>query len=312
MVRGLLLAGAFLIGGGVLSSADEAPAPKPAAEPAEVLAAQLDTKRAYARAAEVALAAAQKKLERAEKLRAAGTSTAEELEQAKAEFDAAAAQHDIRKAEARETEVRLKLTKADTPRPAAVGAVAAFNMAAVMRDFDKAKYQVYQLNQKRIGGSFDLVKWRAEVQGLQAETTRTADPKEKEEIAQRMRELTRKIEDKDRAINKMLNDDASAIIGRLYDDIKAVVDELAEANGYQIVFAYPDAVTDAEKANPQIKELKLKPPAAHPFYLSKTVDVTDAVLRKLNAAYPALDEKGQKVDVTKLATPNAPPTAQRP
>ena len=53
-----------------------------------------------------------------------------------------------------------------------------------------------------------------------------------------------------RKINKALNDDASAIISELYDQIKTVVDKTAEMNGYHIVFAYPDAVTDKEINEP--------------------------------------------------------------
>ena len=51
------------------------------------------------------------------------------------------------------------------------------------------------------------------------------------------------------------------IISKLYDQIKTVVDKTAEMNGYHIVFAYPDAVTDKEMNDPMVKELKLKPPA---------------------------------------------------
>ena len=61
-----------------------------------------------------------------------------------------------------------------------------------------------------------------------------------------MLDLSRKIEDEESKINKTLNDDASAIISKLYDEIKTVVDKTAEMNGYHIVFAYPDAVTEKE------------------------------------------------------------------
>src|SRR5262245_31016142 len=106
-------------------------------------------------------------------------------------------------------------------------------------------------------------------------------------MGKRMVELARAIEDKDREINKVLNDDASSIISQLYDDIKTVVDKTAEMNQYHIVFAYPDAVTPEEMKNPMVKELKLKPPAAQPFYVAKHVDVTGVVIQTLNAWYPS-------------------------
>ena len=183
-------------------------------------------------------------------------------------------------------------------QPQARPTVAVFNMAAVMRDYGKAKYQVYQLNQKRLAQSGDLSKWRAEYIQLQNDGSKTADPKMKEDIGRRMVDLARRIEDKDREINKMLNDDASAIIGQLYDDIKTVVDKTAEMNGYHIVFAYPDAVTPEEHKNPLLKELKLKPPAAQPFFVASHVDITGVVIQTLNKWYPAPD------------VPDTPPPAQ--
>jgi Skp family chaperone for outer membrane proteins len=161
-------------------------------------------------------------------------------------------------------------------------------MAAVMRDYGKAKYQVYLLNKERMEMSKDLMAWRAEYIKLQQENQ---DPKTimdvKEKNAKRMLDLARAIEDKDRDVNKKLNDRATQIISQLYDDIKTVVDKTAEMNGYHIVFAYPDAVTPEEAKSAMVKELKLKPPAASPFYVAKHVDLTGVVIQTLNAWYPS-------------------------
>jgi Skp family chaperone for outer membrane proteins len=173
------------------------------------------------------------------------------------------------------------------PAPGARPTIAVFNMAAVMRDYGKAKYQVYMLNKKRNEMSADLVKWKAEYVQLQQDIQKQQQPDLRDQMAKKMVALARQIEDKDREINKALNDDASAIISQLYDDIKTVVDKTAEMNGYHIVFAYPDAVTAEEMKNPMVKELKLKPPAAQPFYVAKHVDVTGVVIQTLNAWYPS-------------------------
>jgi Skp family chaperone for outer membrane proteins len=196
--------------------------------------------------------------------------------------------------------------------------IAVFNMAAVMRDYGKAKYQVWLLNKKRLEMSSELVKWRAEYVELQKRIQEQQVPSVRDEMAKRMLELSRKIQDRDSDINKALNDDASKIISQLYDEIKTVVDKTAEMNGYHIVFAYPDAVTEEELKSPMVKELKLKPPAAQPFYVAKHVDVTGVVIQTLNGWFPARDAQGQPVDVSKLpvleapgtpgtATPGAPP-----
>src|SRR5262249_26314327 len=152
---------------------------------------------------------------------------------------------------------------------------AVFNMAAVMRDFHQAKYQVWLLNKKKEEVSKDLIAWRREYIQLQQEL-QIPNPNmvQKEEKAKRLLELARQIEDKNGEINKLLNDTASATIGDLYDKLKVVVDRIADDNGFQLVLAYPDAVTPDELQNPYVKELKLKPPAAQPFHVAREIDIT--------------------------------------
>ena len=204
--------------------------------------------------------------------------------------------------------------------PQARPTIAVFNMAAVMRDYGKAKYQVYLLNKKRLSITADLAKWRTDYIETQKQAQAATDAKVRDPLAKKLVELARLIEDKDREVNKVLNDDASNIISGLYDEIKMVVDKTAEMNGYHIVFAYPDAVTPEEVKNPYLKELKLKPPAAQPFYVAPQVDITGVVIGTLNKWYPAVGPDGKGVDVNNLppleaggppgaATPGAPAPA---
>lgn len=177
---------------------------------------------------------------------------------------------------------------ANQPAAGARPTVAVFNMAAVMRDYGKAKYQVAMLNKKRNEMSKDMMAWRAEYIKLQQDAQNPgAAPAVREEKAKRMVDLARQIEDKDKEVNKALNEDATKIISSLYDDIKTVVDKTAEMNGYTLVFAYPDAVTKEEQDSAMVKELKLKPPAASPFYVAKHVDLTGVIVQTLNAWYPS-------------------------
>ncbi|MCS7022083.1 MAG: OmpH family outer membrane protein [Gemmataceae bacterium] len=202
-------------------------------------------------------------------------------------------------------------------------AIAVFNMAAVMRDYGKAKYQVYLLNKKREELSKDIIVWRSELAKLQQEYQQQQVTELRDKLGKQMVELSRKIQDREAEVNRILNDEASAIISQLYDEIKTVVDKTAEMNGYHIVFAYPDAVTAEEMKNPMIKELKLKPPAAQPFYVARHVDLTPVLIQTLNAWYPPKDAQGNVVDVSKLpplggavtptggTAPAAPPSGQR-
>jgi len=189
--------------------------------------------------------------------------------------------------------------------------VAVFNMAAVMREFGQAKYQVWLLNNRKNEMSKNLVIYRSEYIQIGRELEQSPQHPEKEQKMARMLALKRMIEDEDRKINKDLNDSASTIISELYDRMKVVVDKIAEMNGYHIVFAYPDAVTAEESKMPYVKELKLKPPAAQPFYIAPHADITALVVKTLNSWYPPLDAKGQLVDVANLPN-NPPPGAPTP
>lgn len=190
--------------------------------------------------------------------------------------------------------------------------IAVFNMAAVMREFGQAKYQVHTLNEKRKGMSAQVVAWRAEYVKIQEELPKIQVPALREEMSKKMLDLSRRIQDEESKINKTLNDEASAIISKLYDQIKTVVDKTAEMNGYHIVFAYPDAVTEKEINDPMVKELKLKPPAAQPFFVAKHVDLTGVVVQTLNAWFPPVDAAGKPVDVSKLNTEPVTPAGAPP
>jgi Skp family chaperone for outer membrane proteins len=165
--------------------------------------------------------------------------------------------------------------------------IAVFNMAAVMRDFGKAKFKVWELNEEKKKMTAELINMKERVQKLAQEIPVERDPMKKDELLTEQRNLAREYEDMDREITKKLNDKASAIIGGLYDNIKMVADKFSESRGYDIIFAYPDAVTPEEAKTAYVKELKLKPPAAQPFVMGRHVDITSEIVEELNTQFPA-------------------------
>jgi Skp family chaperone for outer membrane proteins len=137
---------------------------------------------------------------------------------------------------------------------------------------------------------------REEYMNLQKEMMQSEQsPRRKEELAKRQRDLLRKIEDADRDIQRQLNEKSHVVITQIYDEIRSVAEKLTEAKGYDILFAYPDATTPEEMSSPYYKELKLKPPAAHPFVVTKHVDLTEAIIKELNTRYPPKPEIGRRV-----------------
>jgi Skp family chaperone for outer membrane proteins len=162
-----------------------------------------------------------------------------------------------------------------------------FNMAKVMREHKKAKTAVERLNARKDRLAANLVGMRNMYAELQAAGQRTADPRRRDELAEGVIMLARRIEDGDRALNKLLNDRATIIIVELYDELRSVAAAVARENGLTALLAYPDATNAAEAENPMVKELKLKPPALQPFYLDSSVEFTDEIIRRLNDRFDA-------------------------
>jgi Skp family chaperone for outer membrane proteins len=162
-----------------------------------------------------------------------------------------------------------------------------FNMAKVMRDYKKAKTAVQRLNVRKDRMAANLVGLRNMHLDLQAIAKKTTDNDQKEEIADEMRMVARRMEDLDREINKSLNERATIIISELYDEMHGVAVAVSRDNGLTALLAYPDAVTQEEQDNPFIKELKLKPPALQPFYLESSADYSNEMIRRLNDKFDA-------------------------
>ncbi len=175
----------------------------------------------------------------------------------------------------------------DAPKPATPGVTTGyFNMAKVMRDSKRAKAEVEKLNAKRARAGINMQVMRASYTDMQQRVV-TAAGKEKDDLSAEMIKLARKIEDADREMQKTLNDRAQAIIAKIHDEMRDTVAGIAKEKGLLAVLAYPDAVSAEEQNNPAIKELRLKPPAAQPFYLDPSIDFTDEIIKRVNAKYEA-------------------------
>lgn len=162
-----------------------------------------------------------------------------------------------------------------------------FNMAKVMREYRRARVGVEMLNARRMRMGANLIGLKGMFTDLQATVQRATDDEQKYRLTQDVVMLARKIEDLDRELTKLLNNQATEVIVGLYDEMSAEAAELARENGLVALLAYPDAVGPEEAANPAIKELRLKPAAAHPFYLDPSVDFTDELIQRLNAKFTA-------------------------
>ena len=88
-------------------------------------------------------------------------------------------------------------------------------------------------------------------------------------------------------LQDQLDADASKHLKELFNDVNQVVNSVVEANGYDIVFAYPEATTKEEAESQNYIDLKLRATAAMPFYVGKRADITEVMISTLNKYRPA-------------------------
>lgn len=193
----------------------------------------------------------------------------------------------------------VKPVAAEVPKPERPK-VAVFNMAAVLSEFQSVKYHVWQLRNKQIELSKQLMSLRAESTKIQTTLKGNPNHPRKEELNDQLRELARRIEDEERKIDKQLNEQADNIITEIHDRIQIVADKLGAINDYHVVLSYCDAVTPSERKKVSNKERRLKQWAANSFYVAPHADMTEMMIKILNAWYPAMDSMGKPADLSKL------------
>ena len=193
---------------------------------------------------------------------------------------------------------------AKAPRP--VGRVAVFNVAKVMRDYQRWQHYANVMNTKRTAASANLVKLRTDIAETQNKITTEVLPTKKDELGKKLVELQRQFEDAERVARKQLDDESAGYLKNLFAEIQQCVKAIVEAYNYDLVLAYPDAITPEEKQSPMYFDLMLRPPAAMPFFVSGESDMTEVLIATLNKSFPA--PAGSPVTQTggTVPTPGAP------
>ncbi|MFO0849492.1 MAG: OmpH family outer membrane protein [Gemmataceae bacterium] len=171
--------------------------------------------------------------------------------------------------------------------PKASGKVAVFNVAKVMKDFQRWQHFANVMNQKRATAAGDLGKLKNEIAELQAKIQQEPIKQKQEEIAKVLVAKQREFEDKERQVRTALDDESANYLRELFQQIQACVKAVVDANGFDVVFSYPDAISAQEMSSPLYFDLKLRPQAAMPFYVSAPADMTDVLVQTLNANFKA-------------------------
>ncbi len=167
-------------------------------------------------------------------------------------------------------------TRTDTPR------VAVFNVALLMKKFDKWQFYAVTMENARVVAATDLLALRNEIVRLQEAGQRETEVAKQGEWIKRIRDKQIAFEDKEKEFKDKLDADANKHLKELFQDVNLAVQGIVEANGYDIVFAYPEATTKEEADSQNYIDLKLRAQAAMPFYVSKRIDITQTMIDTLN------------------------------
>lgn len=171
--------------------------------------------------------------------------------------------------------------RSDPPR------IAAFNVAMLMKKFDKWQYYAVTMENARITAAIELLKVRNEIQAMSEKLAQTTELKQRDALIDAIKQKTFDFEKLERQKKDQLDADASKHLKELFSDVNQVVAGVVEANGYDIVFAYPEATTKEEAESQNYIDLKLRATAAMPFYVGKRADITEVMISTLNKYRPA-------------------------
>lgn len=172
-------------------------------------------------------------------------------------------------------------TRTDPPR------VAAFNVALLMKKFDKWQYYAVTMENARITAAIELLKMRNEMQSLQDVLQKTTELAKQNQIIDQLKEKEFSFQKRERTLKEQLDADASKHLKELFSDVNQVVAGVVDTNGYDIVLAYPEATTKEEAESQNYIDLKLRATAAMPFHVSKRADITEVMILTLNKYRPA-------------------------
>ncbi|MCU0702777.1 MAG: OmpH family outer membrane protein [Fimbriiglobus sp.] len=196
-------------------------------------------------------------------------------------------------------------TRTDSPR------VAAFNVAMLMKSFNKWQYYAVVMENARIDAAIELMRMRNEIVTMQEALSKTTEVAKQNQMIDQIKEKQFSFEKQERAYKEKLDADAGKHLKELFADLNTVVKSVVEANGYDIVFAYPEATTKEEEESQNYIDLKLRATAAMPFFVSKRADITKVMVDTLNQYRPApaaIPEKRKMPDMGSMGKPAVTPT----
>jgi Skp family chaperone for outer membrane proteins len=173
------------------------------------------------------------------------------------------------------------------PKPAGRTPVAVFNVMKVLKDYQKFQAFVKTMTDKRAAAMGPMSTLRATILKLQDDLSKESVAAKRDELTKTLVAKQREFEDQERQITAALDGESAQYLRTVYVEIQQCVKAIVDANGYDLVLAYPDAVDPKEMENPLYFNAKLRSQAAMPFYVAPQADMTEVLILTLNRNFPA-------------------------
>ena len=143
------------------------------------------------------------------------------------------------------------------------------------------------MNEKRAKLAEKIAEKAAKVNELKLKHDGTADAFEKMKLAGELVEATRDHEDAQRKGIAEIDRESQGILGELHAAFEAALAEVIKERSLEVVFGCPINPAKLFKGpvkTPQELDIYFRPPAASPIHISPELDITDAIVAKMNAA----------------------------
>jgi Skp family chaperone for outer membrane proteins len=179
------------------------------------------------------------------------------------------------------------------------------NIAKVLKDFNKANQEGMAISKRRQFYVDSVKPMRERLAELSRQIQAAPSETVKAQLKEQALQINRQIEDLDHKAQEELTQMSDRVIVEVYKQIKAAISDIAMANNIDLVMCYPDASDEKDDGKAAIAQLKLQTPALTPFY-HKGMDITDYVIRTLNARHPAPPVERPAAPSTPGAAPATP------
>ncbi len=165
--------------------------------------------------------------------------------------------------------------------------VGVVNINMVLKEYKKAQALNNAIKQDVTQYGQQLEKLKKQMTDLQGEMAKPqTTPPQKEQIEKQIRNLQFQLQDLDNEARKNIGKKQGEIAVQIFKEVEGVIRAVATSNGFDLVLSYPDS-TDPNDAYSQDNVVrKLAAQAAMPLFHKPHIDLTDAVIKTLNASYP--------------------------